>query len=129
MNHITIELCAEDRARLDAILAALTGGGKPAQEPKKVEPRATEPEQPKKAAEPKPQPQAVEEAPKAEAQPAPEVKTLVPVEEVQRLVMTLVTAGKKAEVRAIVTAYAPKVTDIPAELRAEVCKKLKALEV
>lgn len=126
MNHITIELCTEDRARLDRILDAL----------ERVAPRqlyaldlgtATE------GAENEP------EAPKAETpketQPEPEKPTqpektapTVTVEDVRSKVIQLNGTGKKAEVFAIVKAYASKVTDIPADKLAEVLDKLNALE-
>lgn len=111
MNTITIELCAEDRARLDAILEALTQS-KP--EAPKAEPEHPVsdpfPEAPTKAEEPKPE--------------APKVK----MEDVQQKVVALSAAGKKAEVRAIVTAYAERVSAVPEDKLAEVLEKLNALE-
>ena len=58
-----------------------------------------------------------------EAQTAPEVK----LEDIQRLVVTLATTGKKAEAKAVVTTYAPSVTALPAEKYGEVYAKLKAI--
>lgn len=48
--------------------------------------------------------------------------------ELQHLVVTLTSAGKKAEVRAIVLAVASKVSDIPEDKIDEVFEQLKALE-
>ena len=102
MNHITIELCAEDRARLDAILEALKKGADKADT--QLE-RAV-----------------------AEQSEEAQTQTDVKMEEIQRLVVTLATSGKKAEARDIVKAYAERVTDIPVDQYAEVYGKLKALE-
>ena len=136
MNHIIIELCAEDRARLDKIIEKLENvsprcdscvkafvdlaQGKAAEapeitadEPQPVEPKQTQPE-PEKAAAPKDE----------DDSPTPEVT----VEDIRSKVLQLSGAGKKDAVRAIITQYAPKVTDIPADKRAEVLEKLTALE-
>ena len=139
MNKIVIELCAEDRARLDNILEALEKGAKssiekagesmkamaesvkqlaeaPA-EAKKIEPEVAEPVEPKETP--------VEE-PKAEPvqTDAPEVTAA----KLQSKVVSLVRAGKKDEARAIVNDYAENVSSIPAEKRAEVLERLNALE-
>lgn len=134
MNTITIELCTEDRARLDAILAALQKASprcdncvklvndlcnakdsapEAPQEPTEEEPTNTQPE-PEKPTEAKPENES----------PAPEVT----VEDIRSKVLQLTGAGKKDEVRAIVKEYAEKVGDIPADKRAEVLEKLTALE-
>lgn len=130
MNNITIELCAEDRARLDNILEALQAmGGKalnievPKDTEKAVEPAESPKEQPKPAT-PKETPT---EAPKAQEAPkadAPEVTAA----ELQSKVVQLVTAGKKEATRAIIMEYAKSVGEIPAEKRAEVLARLKELE-
>lgn len=83
-------------------------------------PAATE--QPEPAAEPQPEPDA-EPIPGLE-EPAPQHTRA----ELQHLVVTLTSAGKKAEVRAIVLAVAPKVSDIPEDKIDEVFEQLKALE-
>ena len=138
MNNINVivELCAEDRARLDNILEALKGTAghtcscasaaatvKPSpQEPAKKEqptPAAAEPvkeaaAEPVKTAEPEPE----------KAETVPEVTA----SELQSKVVQLVNAGKKDAARAIVTEYAKSVGEIPAEKRAEVLKRLNALE-
>lgn len=120
MNTITIELCAEDRARLDAILEALTNGAP------KVEAKA-EPEHPVEDPFPETKDPAVEPAPVVEAPKKPEAPK-VKMEDVQQKVVALSAAGKKAEVRAIVTAYAERVSAVPEDKLAEVLEKLNALE-
>lgn len=138
MNNInvTIELCAEDRARLDNILGALQGltvtpciEADAAAPIKALPQEAPAPVQPEQAI-PKP----VEPAAQIPAEPvapapekteeAPEVTTA----ELQSKVVQLVGAGKKDATRAIVLEYAKSVGEIPAEKRAEVLGRLKALE-
>lgn len=131
MNNITIELCAEDRARLDRIaelLEAFKGGTNPAQAPKKAEAPATTQAEPKKAPEAK---AAAQEPKKAEApaQPVAEAAPEVKLEDVQRLVVELATNGKKAEARDIVKSYAERVTEIPADKYPEVFHKLRAVMI
>lgn len=148
-NHITIELCAEDRARLDRVAAALevlvklnTATAK-IPEPDDIQKALAEQvakseKTPKQspvetAGEAKtetpatPQPEAemtaVEEpAPVAEEKPAPTTA------ELQQKVIALVNKGKKAEVAAIVKSYAATVSGIPEDKRAECMDKLNALE-
>lgn len=132
MNNITIELCAEDRARFDNILEALQalGGKAPVVNTEEVkatekaaEPAESPKEQPKQAT-----PKEVQaEAPKAQETPktsAPEVTTA----ELQSKVVQLVSAGKKDATRSIIQEYAKSVGEIPAEKRAEVLERLNALE-
>lgn len=146
MNNITIELCTEDRARIDALFQELVNvrrllagteqltpeeAPKTTILPKPEAPKAAEPvkpaeapkaEAPKQAA-PEPAPEAP--APKTEAAPeAPEVT----VAELQAKVVELVNAGKKAETREIILKYAQNVGSIPAEKRAEVLGLLNGLE-
>lgn len=130
MNHITIELCTEDRARLDRLADALEtmaqnqprqlyaidlgsapveGAETEAQAPEAETPKETQPE-PKKPTEPK------NEAP------------AVTVDDIRSKVLALTAAGKKEELKAIIKEYAPKVSDIPADKLAEVLEKLNALE-
>lgn len=131
MNTITIELCAEDRARLDNILEALShhdcsrcandvakyvvGTLETAQEP-------AEAPEPIKEETAQPEPEVVA--------PATEEPAEKPVSkaDIQRKVVELSAAGKKAQVREIVTAYAVKVSDIPEDKTTEVWNKLTALE-
>lgn len=109
MNNVTltVELCAEDRARLDAILTALQTVGTPFPVPEV--------------------PQAVETAPETHDAPAPVTDTPEPEQPaqdgaetqhathgmVQDLVITLASQGHKAEAREIVQRYAPRVSAIP----------------
>lgn len=108
--NLTIELCAEDRARLDAILSALQSVG-----------TSFNPPAP---------PQPVEEAPETHDAPTP--VTSDPEQEqpaqdtqdgaetqhathgmVQDLVITLASWGHKSEAREIVQRFAPRVSAIP----------------
>lgn len=124
MNTITIELCAEDRARIDRLTKALEK-----QAPVYVLsetlsiPETAEPEQPENV----PAPEEEAPAPAAEEPAAPETPS-VTKSDVQRKVVELSAAGRKAEVREIVTAYATKVSDIPDDKVAEVWQRLVALE-
>ena len=131
MNTITIELCAEDRARLDSLLAKLDrciGEFVPSGEghtdygykSQGVE-YATQDE----AAEAK-----LEEIPEPYTEPTPfeEPAPTVTVSDVQQKVVALSAAGKKEKVRAVVNAYAAKVSGIPEDKLAEVLEKLNALE-
>ena len=155
MNTITIELCAEDRARLDAILEALKNVKAPNCEScvqsminwsEKVQRGAQASQDASKDAggnnsKPERSP-APDEALKAEAapweapaepNPFPEQAKAEPAPDVnlsdlQSLVVRLATTGKKAEARDIVKAYAERVTAIPPEKFGEVFTKLKALE-
>ena len=143
-NLITIELCAEDRARIDRLTAALEAlqpptvhvdnpiqkalaeqvaksGKTPAQSPVESagEAKAETP------ATPQTEPEAAtvdEPAPVAEEKPAPTTA------ELQQKVIALVNKGKKAEVAAIVKSYAATVSGIPEDKRVEVMDKLNALE-
>jgi len=138
MNNITVELCTEDRARIDALFQELVNvrrllAGAETEAPKAEAPKAAEPVKPAEApkteapkqeapkqATPEPAP-----APKTEAAPAaPEVT----VAELQAKVVELVNAGKKAETREIILKYAQNVGSIPAEKRAEVLGLLNGLE-
>lgn len=59
--------------------------------------------------------------------PAPE-KPEVKLADVQKKVVDLSTAGKKDAVKAVIQAYAPRVSAIPEDKLAEVLEKLTALE-
>lgn len=112
-NHITIELSGEDRTRLDRLAEALEQllsvkspslnamTALPEVEPVKEEPKPAEPEKP-----------------------------TVSLTDVQALVQKLATptSGKRDGVKAIVNAYAKRVSDIPADKLAEVMAKLTELE-
>ena len=135
MNNITIELCAEDRARLDRLAEALEKyphkcencaksvaegvaafitkeANTPSEEPK------NEPQEPSK-----------EEPPATN--PADEPKPAVTLEQIQQKVIQLAAGNdgaKKAKVREIINAYAKKVSDLPEDKWSEVWKQLTALE-
>lgn len=144
MNEIkiTTELCAEDRARIDRLTAAMERMADDMEPPVialagtpfEKEPKVTEPE---KVETPEP---VIEETPAAEPESVPEevgapddepdVKE-VPEHtkaELQQKVISLVTAGKKDEVKAIIEQYAERVSAIPDEKINEVWDKLTALE-
>lgn len=59
--------------------------------------------------------------------PAPE-KPAVKLADVQKKVVDLSTAGQKDAVKAVIQAYAPRVSAIPEDKLAEVLEKLTALE-
>lgn len=138
MNNITIELCAEDRKRLDNILEALKcitvvlceEAGKPKAAAKGLKTVAEKAVQAAATtAQPEPEAPAAQQEPEATPEPtpaadAPEVTTA----ELQSKVVQLVGAGKKDAARAIVTEYAKSVGEIPADKRAEVLERLNALE-
>lgn len=115
-NTITIELCGEDRARLDRILAALEGLNKPTEITECLAELHT----------------AEVEAPVAEGIP---VEAVVPEKpkatkaDVQAMVQKLATptSGKRDEVKRIVNEYAPRVSGIPEDKLDEVMQRLTEL--
>lgn len=127
---ITIKLSEEDRKRLDVISDTLemirlalttTGTPFPAPEP------AHEPTQEAAGAqqeEPTPVHTPEQEQPAAPQEPAKAVK----LSDIQQKVVELSAAGKKAQVREIITAYAAKVSGLPEDKLSEVWDKLAALE-
>jgi hypothetical protein len=151
MNNIIIELSAEDRARLAHISVALgrladvlersaTQEAPTANTPDPIKEKLAEvlaaTEAPKNA------PTATEtqapsdtlpweERPTAEeTAPAEEAKPTVTTEQIRQKVILLSAAGgqKKAKAREIVSAYAPKISDLPEDKLTEVWDKLTALE-
>ena len=138
MNTITIELSGEDRGRLDKLLAAvealnasllanqgmlaIADSGTHAEQPS--EPHTAQENAPGKVTTP------TADVPQSAAQTATEPSDAVTLADVQRKVVELCGPphNKKAQVREIVKAYAPKVTGIPADKCAEVMGKLTALE-
>jgi hypothetical protein len=151
-NTITIELCAEDRARLDKLTAALEA--RAATTPTADEPhpdpiqqklaetiaKAETPAEPTKPAaedaetSAPPVTPAEEEKPTAkEDAPAEEPEPTVTLEQIQQKVMQLAAGNggaKKAKVREIINLYGSKVSDLKEqpEKWTEVWKKLTALE-
>lgn len=140
MNNInvTIELCAEDRARLDHLIAEvmnLTNKVKaPAEEPAKEKPVQKAAETPTTPAVEEPEKEKPEAEKPAEPEPAKPEEASEPkvtAAEIRALVQKLVApgTGKRDATKGIVMQYAPNVSDIPADKYDEVFKKLKALEV
>jgi hypothetical protein len=129
MNTITIELCAEDRARLDRIIEGLQLSLLPKAEAELINEPAEEPKTAPKTEEEKPQENIpIETETKAEPTKEEPVKPTVTPAEVQAKVVSLVQSGKRDEVKSIVTAYAPRVGEIPEDKLTEVMDKLTALE-
>lgn len=129
-NTITIELCAEDRARLDHINVNLTElimrvMGNQAPDMGEVLQKAA-PELAEKLAAQHPVADPFKELPKAE--PVPFEQEAPKLEDIQQKVVALSASGKKAEVREIVKSYAEKVSAIPADKFGEVMAKLIGLE-
>lgn len=114
MNTIKLDLPELEKVieRLDAILAELKTTGTPFDAP-----------QPTPMTEPKLQP-------KTEPKTVPQEAQGPTAKEIQDRVvrMTAANADLKAKVRDIVREYAPKVSGIPADKRAEVWARLDALE-
>lgn len=145
MNNITIELCTEDRARLDRLATAIEQLITPIPpisikgtllEPEQMSidvdaltPRTEAPQEPTDAQnEPTPT-----TAPTEEEKPAEVKKPSVSLEQIQQKVMQLAAANggaKKAKVRDIISTYGTKVSDLKEQPEKwdEVWKKLTALE-
>lgn len=149
MNKITIELCAEDRARIDAVIAALenrpncegcvkaafemTERAQAKAKTTKVEANedtptttTTEAEAPAETPAEYPIDEPPFDIPEPDA-PEPDAPK-VDRADVQRMVVELSAAGKKSEVKEIVMAYAERVSAIPEDKLAEVFAKLNTLE-
>lgn len=140
MNVITIELCAEDRARLDRLAEALErktcgqcvasalavlGQSSPAPNPAPVPDRVQQQlaEALANAEDPAKAHPADEELPRSEPAPAPSL------EEFQKA-LTLRCAESdetKAKVRALLHEYAPAASKVPEDKRAEVLDRLAKL--
>lgn len=131
MNTITIELCREDRERLDKVIDLLNARPNCQSCTESVVRMVTASQSTpaRDASEPvefiKDTP-----APEMPAEPAQqaETKPRVTKTDIQQKVIQLSAAGKKAQVREIVTAVATKVSDIPEDKLAEVWDKLNTLE-
>ena len=131
-NTITIELCAEDRARLDHINVNLTElimrvMGNPAPDMGEVLQKAA-PELAEKLAAQHPVADPFKELPKAEQVPFEQEAPQYKLEDIQQKVVALSASGRKAEVRELVKSYAEKVSAIPADKFGEVMAKLIGLE-
>jgi hypothetical protein len=146
MNNITIELCAEDRARLDKLtdaLHALASAKVEAVKPqddiqKKLAETLASAEAAKNAQDeaeaPNPTENPTEALNEAQAEPAKATqaeepkKPTVTMQMLTNKAITLSAAGKKDQVRDVVHQYAKTVTSLPADKWDEVYKKLTALE-
>lgn len=130
MNNITVtvELCAEDRARLDRIAELLTPVTMSDPLKKVAVPTEPAPAAPVAAAEEKPTENPPEAEKPAEAAPVPADAELLKAE-LKALVQKLIASGQRDATRAIVQQYATRVSDVPEDKRAECIEQLKALEV
>jgi hypothetical protein len=155
-NTITIELCTEDRARVDRLIAALerktcdkcvsdvvkyvSNQLHPA-EPDPVQKALAEtldkatkaqesPENsPGEAEAPTlPTTPEAEEKPKAEENTQPATEKTVDQKDIRALYVKLSASGKKKEAQAIILPYATAITAIPDDKCSEVYEKLIALE-
>lgn len=126
MNSITLttELCQEDRARIDKVIELLTlSTGQRCQGCADAVQEAFTATKPIEFTKDTPEEETPAE-PVQEAETAPQVSKA----DIQQKVIQLSAAGKKAQVREIVTAVATKVSDIPEDKLADVWDKLNALE-
>lgn len=124
MNAIPIELCQEDRARIDKVIELLTlSTGQRCQSCADAVQQAFTEQPPVEFTKDTP----AEEKP---AEPVQEATTVPQVSkaDIQQKVIQLSAAGKKAQVREIVKAVATKVSNIPEDKLAEVWAALNALE-
>ena len=135
MNTITIELCQEDRARLDKIIKALEQSRAIAVSSMSVAPNVESDESKIETEEPMEGQVTVEEIAEtteqipSEEAPVEEPVKIVSLSDIQKKVVELSAAGKKAEVRDIITKYANRVSAIPAEHTAEVWNQLVGLKI
>ena len=122
-NHITIELCAEDRQRIDELIAF---AGLIASEMKSNKPdlRVVQPaeEHPVDAVAP-------HDEPVADPEPAEKVYKITK-DDIMAKVQALAAPNnpKREQAKAIVKSYGAKVSDIPEDKYAEVMDKLVELE-
>ena len=128
-NIITIELCAEDRARLDRLSAALEN----ARTPVIIEENLVEPEDYNDTAlydteTPQEAPQEVEDEQTPQETETVQNESTVTKQDILQKVIALCGAGKKAEAKDVITTYADSVSDLPDSALVEVWDKLTALE-
>ena len=136
-NTITIELCKEDRQRLDELICfagLLVGEMKSTNAPdiRMQEAPAEEPQEAQEATEEEEAPAPLSQdviMPQPEPEPAKPTVTLDQIR--QKVTALLADATKKAAVRDIVKAYAPNVTGLSncEDKWPEIWAKLTALEV
>ena len=137
---VITEMCAEDRARIDALNANLDkvinlispttldtiSTPFPATVPTKAPKKPQEAPAPDTQEKSQPEPETATEPVQPES-----YDVLAPqytVDDVRQKVVSLCAANKKAEVKAIVSAYAESVSTIPADKVDEVMERLNALE-
>ena len=118
-NRITIELCAEDRARLDK-LASIMEAHIAQAESKQPEPKEEQAEE-----------EQAEEEQASQEEPTQEelVKTVTHAELMAKVIeLSAKDVKLKAQVRDVILVYAPRVKAVPEDKLAECYKKLVALE-
>lgn len=147
-NKFIIELCEEDRARIDRLLTAVESlcpncdgcvrsafewqKSQTAAPVEKVEePERAVTEAPKTEAD-EPKEEALPVTPPEEEKPTEEEKAPTPSvqytqAEVSQKVVALIRAKKKAEVTEVIHEYAANVSDVPPEKYAELMEKLNKL--
>lgn len=143
-NNITIELCTEDRARIDKLIAALelrttqvndivSKGCLYASEEEiqnayhGAESKAEQAEDTQAEQTPTQTTDDATAASTAATEHGAE-RPQVSVEDIRSKYMSLATTPKKEDARQLIKQYADKITDIPEDKMAEVLKKLTELE-
>lgn len=141
-NNIIIELCAEDRQRIDNLTAALIANGgaveallkqltPPAIIGEDIARMAAAVVSPENGSQNAKEPTQAE-PPKAKEKPAPkaDAPTVKPitVADIRAKVIDLSGKGKGDEAKAIVKSYAPSIPALPEGVFGEVMAKLNALE-
>lgn len=136
MNKIVIELCAEDRARLDRIVAGLerlpligvdlAQGADFTAPLQEAEVSLGLPVEGAAHLEPVDAPAPAPSAEPAPVEPAPEPISLAEFQKVVTMWLAM-NPAKKPQARELVNRYAPSATEIPPEKRAEFLAALDAL--
>ena len=140
-NHITIELCAEDRARLDRLAEALEKScsvktveqtDDPVEKALKaaLDRASKAPESRAETTEeqtPTTTPQTEEKPAREETEPTAPIKTVTRAE-LGTKVREMMTKGFKEQTKEIVKSYAPTVPGVPEDKVAECYARLVALE-
>ena len=137
MNKITIELCAEDRARLDKlaeVIEAMTTPQAPQILAQSAEPEKEAQHPAEMETTPFPEETAAWDPIETFAQhnehpePVEETAPAVTHKDIAKLVIDLAGAGKKDKIQQIVHVHAKRVQDIPEDKLAEVHQQLTALK-
>lgn len=127
MNNITINWSAEDRARIDKLIALLEGLTPSTCQC--ADPLDSLLNPPKKATEmPQDAPQEVKQVQTPLVVEKAKDEPKVTKQDILQKVIALCGAGKKAETKDIITTYADSVSDLPDSALIEVWDKLIALE-